>query len=271
MISFLISEFIKTKRSSSLVLIISFPIILIGIFFFSFFFQSKSEYYLKLSPGEDGNPWFNYYKNFIYVFAITLPIISSIITFIVKNIEDKANGWKSLLSLPLPFSIIYLIKFSVIIGYLFAYHLLSIALLLGSAKILSVIKPDFDFALFPSYIDFVFIIFVKLLLASFAIGSLTYCFLIYFKRTTTGLLLSIFLPLFGVFVEYWYNVYSIPFMDVSDPIRARSMYIRTYGNGNALGFDFSFSFYAQWIVLIWIIFSWVLIYFQAKRANINYH
>lgn len=265
----LLSELLKTKRSSFFLIIILLQCLLVTIFFIDFFSLTIDEFYSKLWRYDDKNPCFYYYKTNLYVMPIMLPIIASVITFSVKNIEDKANGWKSIFTLPRSVFKIHLDKFFVVSIYLFSYVFLSFCLLMVSAFVLSILKPDFNFGAFPFYFDLILILGFKYLVSALAVGSFTYCFLIFFRRVITGLLSSIFFPLIGVFIEYSFNLYNSSFTQTFVLLRLRSDSIRE--NGSAERFDFSYDFYSELLLIIWILFSWSLIYFQSKRPKISYY
>ena len=266
-----LSELLKTKRYSILFLIILFPVFITTSFFISYYNLTLEEFQENIFSGGDNNPWYYYYKLPLFILTYSLPLITSVMTFVIKSIEDKANGWKDLFSLPQPILKLHLTKFLVISFYLLLYHAITLALILVSVFVLSLVKPEFDFNNYPSYFGFLFSLFFNYFLISLAIGSLTYCAIIFIKRNVVSLLLSIFVPLIAIFITTPFNLYTS-----AATIQSRSMGLRTQyilNNGSAAGFELYVSVdFSIYLYLIgWMVFSWLLIYFQSKRPIISYY
>jgi hypothetical protein len=265
-----ISELLKTKRSPFLLLIIALPLILNGVFFINFFALTPEEFDHKLLPGDDRNPWFGYYKSFLFLSSIIFPLVISVLTYVVKNIEDRAKGWRSLLTLPKPIITLYAAKFFVILFYCLIYLVLSLGLLLLSAEVLSFLKPDFHFGSYPRYVGLIGNLFLYYLLIAVAISSLTYALVICLARTMAGLLLSVFIPFLFVLIEFPFNPYSQAFTQTVLPIALRSSHIRTFGNADTFQFSLSLTT-ACWYLLGWILLAWWLLYMKSKRPAIDYN
>jgi len=263
-----LSELLKTKRNAFLYLVILFPIFIVALFFISFYRLTLEEFYKNIMPGNDNNPWYYYYNLLLFILAIALPLVSSLITFIIKDIEDKANGWKVIFALPKAVLRIHFIKFLVISFYLFLYHAITLILTLISVYILSILKPEFNFNSYPSYVVFLVGLFVKYFLISLAIGSLTYCIIIFIRKNVVSLLLSIFLPLIGMFFTSSFNIYSNVISIISIPKQIRTRYILDYGSAHGLELTVPSDY--DLYILAWVVFSWLLIYFQSKKPVINY-
>lgn len=265
-----VSELLKTKRSPFLLVVVFLPLLFNFLSFIDFYFTSAEEFRENLLPGDDLNPWFSYDRKFLLLFSISLPLVVSVLTFVIKNIEDKANGWRSLFILPYPIFRLYLAKYAIVVFYCLTYLVMSLGLLLVGSEILSFLKPDFHFSMYPRYLDLTGWLFVEFVWISMVISSVTYACVIYLKRTMAGLLLSIFLPFFLVFLEFSFNPYSQAFTRTQLPMALRSSHIRTLGNAD--GFVFSFSFYpAYWYLLGWVLLAWLLLYVKSKRPAIDYN
>ena len=266
-----LSELLKTKRYSILFLLVLFPVFIIASFFISFYNLTLDEFYESIRPGHDNNPWYYYYTFPLFILPLSVPLITSVVTYIIKNIEDKANGWKGLFSLPQPVIQLHLTKFLVIAFYLLLYHAITLALLLISVYVLSFLKPEFDFHAYPSYVVFLVSLFLNYFFISLAIGSLTYCVIIFIKRNVISLLLSIFVPLIAIFMTTPFNLYTNASTITAMVEGLRFQYV--FNNGSALGYelDVSADFSIYLYLLGWIVFSWLLIYFQSKRPIIKYY
>jgi lantibiotic transport system permease protein len=265
----LLSELLKTKRYSILFFIILFPIFINILFFTSFYNLTLDEFHELIRPGQDNNPWYYYYNLPLFILALSLPIITSVITFIIKSIEDKANGWKALFTLPKPIIQIHLSKFFVISLYLLLYHAITLAIVIISVYTLSYIKPDFDFYSYPSYFGFLLSLFLNYFFVSIAISSLTYCVIIFIKRSVVSLLLSIFVPIIGMFFTSPFNLYTIANTITSSSKGLRTQYILNHGS--SLGFELNVPAGINIYLLGWIVLAWLFIHAQTKRPVINYH
>lgn len=264
-----LSELLKTKRYSILFLIILFPVFIITSFFISFYNLTLDEFHDFIRPGQDHNPWYYYYNLPLSILALSLPLITSVVTYIIKSIEDKANGWKDLFSLPQPIIQLHLTKFLVISLYLLVYHAITLALLLMAVYTLSFLKTDFNFNDYPSYVGFLCSLFLNYFFVSVAISSLTYCVIIFIKRNVVSLLLCIFIPLIGMFYTSSFNLYSNTNTITSMAKGLRTEYI--FNNGSALGFELQVPTDFLVYLLGWVVLSWVLIYLQSKRPVIKYY
>lgn len=266
-----LSELLKTKRYSILFLIVLFPVFIITSFFISFYNLTLEEFQENIFSGRDNNPWYYYYRLPLFILTFSLPLVTSVMTFVIKSIEDKANGWKDLFSLPQPIIQLHLTKFLVISSYLLLYHAITLALLLISVYTLSFLKPEFDFNGYPSYVGFLFSLFLNYFFISLAISSLTYCVIIFIKRNVVSLLLSIFVPLIAIFITTPFNLYTS-----AASIESRSMGLRTQyilNHDSAVGFELEVSADITIYLALtgWVVFSWLLIYFQSKRPIIKYY
>lgn len=210
------AEFLKTKKIPLLVFLIILGLGSIGAFFFVFL-GKPFDTFLQQNPSEENpNPWFSYYfNNYLLLFVIVLPFIVSITTYVVKNIEDRSDTWKRLFVLPYKRELLHLSKLCVVWFYSTFYVLITILLLLLSGIVLSKLKPDFNFADFPNYQKFLWIFLVKFELATVAITTFSYAYMVIIKRTVVSLLLSIFLPLVGLFFPSPYSSALHQFFDFS--------------------------------------------------------
>lgn len=202
------AEFLKTKRTSIFIFHLSLAIVSVGSLFIYFFFKTRQELLNEKLFEANPNPWFIYYGNYLFLFVIFLPVIISVTAFLVKNIEDRADGWKRLYVLPYGVETLHMAKLLIIITYVTIYLLATYFLLSLSSFILAEFKSDFEFYRFNPLTYNIFIFFVKFEIAAVSIITSSYALFISLKRNTASLLFSIFLPFFGLTFT---SQYSSPF------------------------------------------------------------
>jgi hypothetical protein len=263
-----LSELLKTKGYSSLHFVWILPLLLVTMFSINFYNLTLQEFHDNIWPGNDENPWYYYYNIPLLIITFLLPLVTSLTTFIIKNMEDKANGWKSLFALPYPIFKIYQFKFLVITLFLFLYNFFTLLFIIVSANILSVLKPEFEFDKYPSYTGYLIGLFSLYFLVSLAIGSLTYLYSLYIKKVIVSLLISIFLPLIAQFFTSSFNLFSLASMITRLPRILRIKYINLHGSAD--GFTLQISHELDIYILLWIAFCWLLIWFLSKKPTIYF-
>ncbi len=260
------AELLKTKKLSIVVFHITIALISISALFFFFYNQTYEEFQnnnrLEIKP----NPWFIFYRSYLFLFVIFLPLIASVTTYIIKSIEDRADAWKRLFVLPYNKLLIHLAKLCVIIFYLTLYLLLTVMLLLISSTLLSGLKPDFQFSHFNNYRSTLIVFFIKFEIAIIAITAFTYAYLIIIKKTIITLLMSIFLALIGLTITSHYSASLDQF----------NIYIRKRQHlllNNIPGYDdLSIKLFASQDIfcLVIVFISLIAIYIKSKKPIINF-
>lgn len=193
------AEFLKTKKIPILGLYSILVVGSIAIFFIFFYNKTFKEFVNEHLMEANPNPWYAYYfKRYLLLSVFFLPLIISVTTYIIKNIEDKADAWKRLFVLPYSREIIHLSKLSVIWLYTTLYVVMTFSFLMLSGILLSKLKPDFNFSAHHTYHEFLFIFCLKFEVAVVSIATFSYAYMIWVKRTVVSLLLSIFLPFVGL-------------------------------------------------------------------------
>ncbi len=220
------AELYKTKRMPFLAFYTALIAVSVGVFFLLFYIKPVEEF-LKEGMGKEPNPWNAFYfRRYLFLFVIFLPLIASITTYVVKNIEDKSDAWKRVYVLPVSNVIIHLSKLSVIWLFITLYVGITILLLIAAGVSLDKLKPDFSFSEHPSLHKFLFVFLLKFEIAAIAITTLSYAYMILIKRTVVSLLLSIFLPFVGLF---FISPYSSPLYQLhSFNISVSEMLINSY-------------------------------------------
>lgn len=264
-----LSELLKTKGYSSLHFVWILPLFIMTMFFISFYKLSLEDFLNNIGPGQDKNPWYYFYTMPLFTLSLLLPLVASLTAFMIKNIEDRANGWKSLFTLPFPIFKIYQFKFLVITLFLFLYNFFTLLFIIVSVNILSILKPEFDFDKYPSYSSYLVALFFLYFFVSLSIASFTYLYAIFFKRTIVSLLLSIFLPLLGIFFTYSFNLYSLASSISRHSKFPRIRYINLHGS--AEGFNLRVSHDLDIYIFLWIAFCWLLIWFLSKKPTIYFN
>lgn len=206
------AEFAKTKGTFIRTFFFMLIVGSIGAFFVPFYFKSYEDFLRSNLMEEKPNPWWVYYfDNYLFVWTFVLPIVVSAATYVIKNIEDRSDAWKRLFVLPYNRATLHMAKLSVIWTYTTLYITITFLILILSGMLLSKLKPDFDFNAHPTYHEFLIIFCAKFILASMAICSFSYAYMIFIRKTVVSLLLGIFLPIVCLFFT---NQYSSPLYQV---------------------------------------------------------
>jgi hypothetical protein len=259
------AELLKTKKMPILWFYAALIIVSIGTFFLFFYFLTFEEF-SSVRFEENPNPWYAYYfSRYLFLWVFLLPLIVSITTYIIKNIEDKADAWKRLFVLPYDRAIIHVSKLSLILLYTTSYVLITFLILVLSGISLSELKPDFDFQAHQTYHEFLPVFWLKFEISVIAITTFSYAYMILVKRTVVSLLLSIFLPFVGLFFTSQYSsplyqLHTFHGMRAEMVINSKSydtLHLNVIGSHDIL-------------CLIIIVLSFIAIILASKRPIINY-
>lgn len=159
----ILTEITKQKRTLALWGSIIAPLFVITVNFLIFFSRPK------LLQATNTDPWMKIAGNSINIYSILmLPLLVTLVAFMVNNVEHKANGWKHLFALPVNRINFYAGKIIVAaVLVLFSLFVFDIFLIL-SIKLLAGIHPDINFEKAAS-INLLFITSLKIFLASLLI------------------------------------------------------------------------------------------------------
>lgn len=200
------AELIKTKNIPILIILALFVVGVILIGFFHFLSLSLADYNRLASYDLEPNPWYFYYFGMgLLIYSILLPLALSILPFVIKNVEDKADAWKRTLILPTSIYKIHLSKLTVICFYASMFVGVTLGGLMLSGLLLSKLRPDFNFSQHPTYHQFLLLIFLKFELSALAIVVFGYAYLLFIKKTLVSLLLTVLLPLLCLLIIPPYN------------------------------------------------------------------
>jgi len=260
------AEFLKTKRIPILGLYCALMLGSIGMVFTFFYFKTLEEFLNEIHHEENPNPWYAYYfQRYLFLWTVFLPLIVSIATYVVKNIEDKSDAWKRVFVLPYNRTIIHVSKLSVIWIYTTLYVLVSFIFLFLSGIALSKLKPDFNFSAHHTYHEFLLIFCFKFEIAALSITTFSYAYLILIRRTVVSLLLTIFLPFVSLLFK---SPYSSPIHQrISFGIKRAEMIINSYPY-ETLQVQVIAS--PDIVCIGTIVLSFVAIVWASKRPIINY-
>ncbi len=200
------AEIVKTSGLPILKLLALFLTGMIGLMFWHYCTLSLVDYNRAASYDPAPNPWYFYYFGFnMLVYTLVFPIALSVIPFVVKNVEDKADAWKRTLTLPGSLFSIQLSKLAVIWFYASMFVAITLVGYILSGIVLSMLRPEFGFSESPTYHKFLIILFFKFEWAALAIVTIGYTYMLFIRKTLVSLLLSIFVPIVG-FIIPPYNV-----------------------------------------------------------------
>ncbi len=190
------AELLKTRNIPILMLMALFVAGVILIGFSHFLSLSEADYNTMAAYDLQPNPWYFYYFGTgLLVYTLILPLALSILPFVIKSVEDKADAWKRTLILPAPIYSIHLSKLAVICFYASLFVGVSLVGLMLSGLLLSKLRPEFNFHEYPTYHKFLTILFFKFELAALAIVTGGYAYMLFIKKTLVSLLLTVLLPL----------------------------------------------------------------------------
>jgi hypothetical protein len=159
----ILTETTKQKRTLALWGSIFAPLFVVTVNFLIFFSRPK------LLQAANVDPWMKIASNSVNIYSILmLPLLVTLVAFIVNNVEHKANGWKHLFALPVNRMDFYIAKIIVAAGLvLFSLFVFDMFLIL-SIKLLAVANPKINFEK-TSPINLLFITSLKIFLASLLI------------------------------------------------------------------------------------------------------
>ncbi len=209
----IIIEFQKLK-STAVLYLIAFAILLVSIFAFL-------PYYLDVYAlaSLNTNPWDNFYQAATAIYAIFL--IAPFLIFLISTmlfVEQKANYWKVLYTLPIQRGALYFSKlFTILLLHLFHVILLFIALYFV-AQALNFLLPEFEFNYHAPPLKKIFQSLGHVLLASLGIVGIQYFLASYFRHYLValgfglfGFVLALILITSGT-EAYLYLPYAYPMM-----------------------------------------------------------
>lgn len=159
----LITEATKQKKTLAFWGTILAPLFVASVNFLIFF--SHPELLTKRGI----NPWVKLIGNATNIYTILmLPLLITLIAFIVNNVEHRANGWKHMFALPVSRSGVYSSKVAVTAGLLFLSLVIFNSFLILSGKLLASIHPEINFG-HLALADEIIKTTIKVFLASFFI------------------------------------------------------------------------------------------------------
>ncbi len=206
-------EFQKLKSTAVLYLIF-FGILLISIFaFFPYYFD------VYALAALDVNPWEDFYQAASAIYAIFL--ICPFLIFLISTmifVEQKANYWKVLYTLPVQRGALYLSKLLAIL----LLHVLNVILLFIAlyfvAQVLNFLLPEFEFNYHSPPLKNIFQSIGHIFLASLGVLGIQYFLALYFKHYLIalgfglfGFVLALILITSGT-EAYLYVPYAYPMM-----------------------------------------------------------
>lgn len=162
-INLVITESTKQKKTLAFWGTILAPLFVASVNFLIFFSHPE----LLTKQGTD--PWIKLIGNATNIYTILmLPLLITLIAFIVNNVEHRANGWKHMFALPVSRGGVYSGKIVVAAGLLFLSLVIFNLLLILSGKLLASIHPEIKFGQF-TLTGAVILTGLKVFLASFLI------------------------------------------------------------------------------------------------------
>lgn len=110
----LLTEVTKQKKTLALWGTILAPLFVVAVNFLIFFSHPE------LLDKPDSNPWLKIAGNAINIYTILmLPLLITLVAFMINNLEHKANGWNHFFALPVSRVYIYSGKIIIAAGMVF--------------------------------------------------------------------------------------------------------------------------------------------------------
>jgi hypothetical protein len=158
-----LTEITKQKKTLALWGTILAPLFVVTVNFLIFFSHPE------LLKKADTNPWLKIAGNAINIYSILmLPLLITLVAFMVNNVDHKAYGWKHLFALPVSRATIYISKIVVAAGMVLLSLGLFDAFLILSGNLLSSAHPEIRFENFAMNNEII-ITSIKVFLASLLI------------------------------------------------------------------------------------------------------
>jgi len=162
------TEITKQKKTLALWGTILAPLFVVFVNFVIFFSHPE------LLAKQDTNPWLKIAGNAINIYTILmLPLLITLVAFIVNNVEHKANGWKHLFALPVSRTTVYTSKVIITVAMVFLSLIIFDVFIILSGKLLSVLNPEINFGNFAMNNEII-ITSIKVFLASLLIITIQF-------------------------------------------------------------------------------------------------
>lgn len=156
-------EITKQKKTLALWGAILAPLFVVFVNFLIFYSHPE------LLSKQETNPWLKLAGNALNIYTILmLPLLITLVAFIVNNVEHKSYGWKHLFALPVSRTNVYLSKIVVTAAMILLSLLLFDVFIILSGKVLAKIHPEINFQSF-SINNEIIITSIKIFLASLLI------------------------------------------------------------------------------------------------------
>ena len=137
----IITEITKQKKTLALWGSVIAPLFVITVNFLIFFSRPK------ILQSQNVIPWLKVVGNATNIYTILmLPLLVTLIAYIVNNVEHKSNGWKHLYALPVNRVYFYLSKIIVAAGMVLLSLVIFVVLVLLSIKSLALAHSQINFA-----------------------------------------------------------------------------------------------------------------------------
>lgn len=200
----LTAESLKMKNTWAFWSAILAPLFVAFVNYMIFF--SKEELLLNA----EGDAWIKYYNNAINIWTIVfVPMFIAGLTFLLQYPEHKNNGWKYLLSMPMPRGSVYLAKLITGLTLLFLALAFFSFLLIGGAFWLNAIYPEVVGS--PSVIiEPVLTIMLKVFGAALFIFSIQFVLSMHVSNFFFPIGLGVLGSIFSMMLLQWENIVYVP-------------------------------------------------------------
>ncbi|MCP4546268.1 MAG: ABC transporter permease subunit [bacterium] len=199
------AEVLKLKGTLALWGTLLGPLFLAGMNFLIYFIHEE----LLIEGG--GNPWAVLFGNTFNIWAMMfLPLLMTVIVYLVCNVEHRASAWKHVYALPLPRWSVYITKYLILVFLLFLANGTLVLLQYLTAFLLWKIYPAIAFADF-AYDALIMMSFLKVTLASLGMLTIQFVISINVRNFVLPLGLGIFSIIASLFLMRWEHIDLFPY------------------------------------------------------------
>ena len=162
---------------------------------------------------KNSNPWDTYvFTSIRHVSSLLLPFYIILVVGLVINIEHKAKTWKYIYTLPIPKWMIYSSKLQYLFLLNLFTHILFFIFLIIGGEFLSMVRPDLNFANYPTPFRSLLLMMAALFISTLAILSVQYVLSMSFKNIFIPLGIGLAMIISSLIIIQWKYSYALPYL-----------------------------------------------------------
>lgn len=208
----LAAEFYKSEKNAGLLLLLAFPIIITGFVFYAM--------YQKCVAMETSGSffWLEYSDWHFMVYNLLYPLMVAVAVCAFYSVEQKANGFRYLFSLPVGKGRLYFADSLLLLVYLTFSLMLSYALLVLSGNVFSLIFPEMNIAAYAFRIN-INMLYARTFISLLAVMALQLFLSNIFNSFIIPLCIAIMGTIAGMFLSNWKYAFLIPYGGIQQAMK----------------------------------------------------